>query len=375
MQRRAKMKRQPLTHFSPRRVTLQTLSRSKTSLGLAKASLSRGIFRERFFDQLPGTIRSADTSDNVYTFQVDDPVKMIVWLVDASTRPDCLARYISDVDPFHKKNCEPRVVRKGQDWVIAFYATTCLAEGDKLRFSYGTKDAPCRKECYWTKICGLATQKSKRKRNFEPNMDKKKMNDAVVTKKATEVSNDESGESEDNQKLKDAVVTKKATENSNDESGKSKDNQKRKDAVVTKKATEVSNDESGESKDNQKLKDAVVTKKAKEVSNDESGESEDNQKLKDAVVTKKAKEVSNDESGKSKDNQKLKDAVVTKQAKEVLNDVPGTSKVCESINLGGRRSNRRTRKGGKIMSQQNLERSDSGEKLDPSQEFPDYTFL
>ena len=92
--------------------------------------VTRSFAEKDFLINYRGTISAADTSDNVYTFQVDNPVKMVV---DASTRPDCLARYINDVDPFHKKNCEPRVVRKGQDWVIAFYATTCLAEGDELR--------------------------------------------------------------------------------------------------------------------------------------------------------------------------------------------------------------------------------------------------
>ena len=126
----------------------------------------RGLFATRSFQEKSfllnyrGSIKSTngDNSDNVYTFQLKEPENVIV---DASERPECLARYINDIDCFHSKNCEVKVLRKEKKWAIAFFATTAILEGEELRYSYGSRDAPWRKESFWTKVCGLATQAPK----------------------------------------------------------------------------------------------------------------------------------------------------------------------------------------------------------------------
>ena len=132
----------------------------KDKMGAGRGLFAARSFQKSFLLNYRGTIKSAigDNSDNVYTFLLKQPENVIV---DASERPDCLARYINDIDCFHSKNCEVKVLRKDKKWAIAFFATTAILEGEELRYSYGSRDAPWRKESFWTKVCGLATQAPK----------------------------------------------------------------------------------------------------------------------------------------------------------------------------------------------------------------------
>ena len=133
----------------------------KDVMGAGRGLLAARSFQEKsFLLNYRGTIKSAtgDNSDNVYTFQLKEPENVNV---DASERPDCLARYINDIDCFHSKNCEVKVLRKDKKWAIAFFATIAILEGEELRYRYGSQDAPWRKESFWTKVCGLATQAPK----------------------------------------------------------------------------------------------------------------------------------------------------------------------------------------------------------------------
>ena len=73
----------------------------KDVMGAGRGLLAARSFQEKsFLLNYRGTIKSAtgDNSDNVYTFQLKEPENVIV---DASERPDCLARYITDIDCFH----------------------------------------------------------------------------------------------------------------------------------------------------------------------------------------------------------------------------------------------------------------------------------
>ena len=83
------------------------------------------------------------STDNVYSIETGARDFLVV---DASDILDCLARFITDVDPFLVLNCRTIKIYKDSttSWTIAIFATKSIDTGEELRYIYGPKFAPWR---------------------------------------------------------------------------------------------------------------------------------------------------------------------------------------------------------------------------------------
>ena len=101
---------------------------------------SRNFGTREFIINYRGDIIQGEANDSVYIFDSGAPDHV---LIDATSRLDCLARFINDCDWQFKANCRPVKVNLGnKKFSIAFFTTQKILKGDELRYNYGTVDAP-----------------------------------------------------------------------------------------------------------------------------------------------------------------------------------------------------------------------------------------
>ena len=115
---------------------------------LVQDSLSQGAGKGLFVTRSFGTKEFLlnyrgdiveEANDSVYVFDTGAPDHT---LIDATLRPDCIARYINDSDWEYSDNCRPVKLKLDGKNVLAFYTIRNISKGEELRYNYRTEDAP-----------------------------------------------------------------------------------------------------------------------------------------------------------------------------------------------------------------------------------------
>ena len=116
------------------------------------------LFVKRFFRigeyllNYRGNRRDDNNSDTVYMFEVGKPEGIVI---DATSRLDCMGRYINDIDPFNVQNCHPiKQLNEKKDVRFCFFATKNIDTGHELRYDYKTNYAPWRKPSFFSEPKG-----------------------------------------------------------------------------------------------------------------------------------------------------------------------------------------------------------------------------